>query len=192
VPKGGFFVDIGANFGLHTLLGCELVGATGRVIAVEPVPANLRLLRRNVDLNGYFDRCEIADLALNDGGCNNVEMSVEPGLSLAATLKSNRYSQKVQVKAGAYDQLISSKFPVPNLVKIDVEGAEHEVLKGATMLLKHGAPLLIEVHRYELGEFGSSSEQLSSYLASYGYREERLDEVASNLGYYHHSLFQAT
>lgn len=189
LSDGSFFIDIGANYGLHTLLACDLVGSTGRVLAVEPVPANLRLLRRNLKLNGFSDRCMIAEWALNDGSFSRVEMTIEPGLALAATLKSHPQGQQIEVDAGTLDQLLTGSFPVPNLVKIDVEGAEHEVLRGAIQTLQQGPPLLIEVHRYELGAFGSSSAELVSFLASFGYREERLNEVSGSLGDYHHSLF---
>lgn len=192
LPEAGFFIDIGANFGLHTLLGCDLVGHRGQVLAVEPVPENLRLLRRNLELNGFAEHCSIAEVALTDGSCNRVEMTIEPGLSLAATLKPQSHGHKIEVDACTLDQLLGDSYPTPSLVKIDVEGAEHNILKGAVRLLSQKVPLLIEVHRYELSNFGSSSEKLTSFLASYGYREERLDEVSSKLGDYHHSLFLAS
>ncbi|MBC1262420.1 FkbM family methyltransferase [Synechococcus sp. BSF8S] len=189
LPEAGFFIDIGANFGLHTLLGCDLVGPRGQVLAVEPVPENLRLLRRNLELNGFTERCVIAEMALADGSCERVGMTIEPGISLAASIAENFEGDKIEVPAGTLDQLIIGKNVVPDLVKIDVEGAEHEVLKGAVELLKHGPPLLIEVHRFALGHFGSSAGLLERFLESFGYREERLDEVKGKLGDYHHSLF---
>jgi FkbM family methyltransferase len=189
LPESGFFVDIGANFGLHTLLGCDLVGSSGKVLAVEPVPENLKLLLRNLNLNGFHQRCEIAELALTDGSSESVSMTIEPGMTLAASLAENFEGQKIEVIAGTLDQLLGDGAIVPNLVKIDVEGAEHEVLKGAVKLLIHGPPLLIEVHRFALANFGSSTEQLENFLASFGYRQERLDEVSGKLGEYHHSLF---
>lgn len=189
VPVGGFFVDIGANFGLHTLLACDLLGPGGRVLAVEPVPANLSLLRRNLALNGYDDRCTVAGLALTNGSVASVEMTVEPGLSPAASLAENFAGIKILVLAGTLDTLLAGVDAIPDLIKIDVEGAEHEVLKGAIETLRKGPALLIEVHRFALGNFGSSSDALVAFLANLGYQEHRLSEMESHLGEYHHSLF---
>lgn len=189
LPEAGFFVDIGANFGLHTLLGCDLVGPAGQDLAVEPVPENLRLLRRNLALNGFSERCAIAEMALTDGSSESVPMTIEPGMSLAASLGDYLEGQKIEVAAGTLDQLLATYAGVPDLVKIDVEGAEHEVLKGATETLKNGPPLLVEVHQFCLGSFDTSAESLSSYLVSFGYRENRLADLESFLGPYHHSLF---
>jgi FkbM family methyltransferase len=189
LTAGGFFVDIGANFGLHALLACDVVGPHGKVLAVEPVPANLKLLRRNLTLNGFTERCTIAEMALTDGTVDTVEMTVEPGMSLVASLAENFKGEKIQVAAGSLDSLLAAEGRVPDLIKIDVEGAEHEVLKGASRTLAKGPPLLVEVHRFALGNFHSSAEDLADFLNDFGYAEQRLDEVSGKLGEYHHSLF---
>jgi FkbM family methyltransferase len=189
VPEGGFFVDIGANFGLHALLACQLAGPRGKVLAVEPVPANLALLRRNLSLNGFANRCTVAAMALTDGSADSVEMTIEPGLSLVASLAENFKGEKVHVPTGTLDNLLAGEDRVPDLIKIDVEGAEHEVLKGAVKTLQKGPPLIIEVHRFALGSFNSSSEQLAEYLRGFGYKEVRIGETQGKFGDYHHSVF---
>ena len=78
---------------------------------------------------------------------------------------------------------------MPNCIKIDVEDAEHEVLKGAVEMLKQGPPLLIEVHRYDLVKFGSSEGKLSIFLESLGYKEVQVDRVSGRLEGLHHLLF---
>lgn len=189
LAEGGFFVDIGANFGLHTLLGCDLVGPTGKVLAVEPVPANLALLRRNLQLNNYSTRTRVMEVALTADKSDSVEMTVEDGLSPAASLSLGIGGKKISVPTSNLDTILIDYEKTPDLIKIDVEGAEHEVLKGAINTLRKGPPLLIEVHRFSLGSFSSSSENLSAFLAEYGYQEQRLSELKSIQGQYHHSLF---
>ena len=88
-------MDIGANFGLHARLTYDLVGPHGQVLAVEPVPANLKLLRRNLTLNGFTECCTIAEMALTYGTVDTVEMTVEPGMSLVASLAENFKGEKI-------------------------------------------------------------------------------------------------
>lgn len=190
LKPGSLFVDVGANFGLHSLLACHLVGEQGAVLAVEPVPANLRLLRRNLHLNGFTQRSRIVAKALVAEPCGELEMTVEPGLSPAATLSASTDGKTVLVPTTTLDDCLSGEVRLPSLVKIDVEGAEHEVLKGARSLLERGPTLLVEVHRFALPHFHSSPEQLRDYLAGFGYTETRLSEMRSHQGDYFHALYE--
>jgi FkbM family methyltransferase len=187
---GSLFVDVGANFGLHSLLACHLVGAHGAVIAVEPVPENLRLLRRNLQLNGFTARSEVIPKALVAEPSGDLEMTIEPGLSPAATLSGIPGGKTVRVPTTTLDEVLCREDRLPALVKIDVEGAEHEVLKGAPNLLRRGATLLVEVHRFALPSFHSSPELLREFLEGFGYTETRLSEMKSHQGDYFHALYE--
>ncbi len=59
LDTGDFGVDIGANFGMHTLIMANQVGQIGKVFAFEPIPANLKLLRRNIKLNHFDQRVTV-------------------------------------------------------------------------------------------------------------------------------------
>lgn len=192
LPDGGLFVDVGANVGLHTILAAFHMGQRGKVLAVEPVPANLELLRKNLQLNGLLDMCQIFPFALTETANLSIRMSVEPGLSPAASISptSRNTENSISVATKTLDDICEAAEKIPDLIKIDVEGAEHEVLKGARRTLAAGPDLLIEVHRYALPEFGSSQEALTEYLLSFGYRQIRLpQDKSSKLGGYHHSIF---
>lgn len=184
------YVDVGANYGLHAILAAHLVGENGRVIAFEPVPANLKLLLRNMHLNGFAARCQIFPVALTANGGSEVEMTIEPGLSPAASLAENFAGKKIRVPTRTLDECLADRGEVPALIKIDVEGAEHEVLKGATKTLLKGPVLLVEVHNFALPSFNSSPEALRDYLATFGYEEERISEMKSHLGQYFHALYR--
>jgi len=190
VKPGSTFIDIGANFGLHTMLAAHYAGESGKVYAFEPVPANNSLLRRNLVLNGFSDRCEVFACALAGEGGHEIEMTVEPGLSPAASLRENFHGEKIKVPVRTLDDCLPADAPIPDLVKIDVEGAEHEVLKGAVKTLRKGPDLLIEVHSFALPSFDSSPEALQEYLANFGYVEENLGQMESHLGKYYHALYR--
>lgn len=190
LSAGDTYVDIGANFGLHAMLAAHYVGPTGQVIAFEPVPENLRLLHRNLKLNDFDSRCEIFACALTAEGGSEVEMTIEPGLSPAASLAENFAGEKIRVQTRTLDACLDRDTPTPSLIKIDVEGAEHDVLKGASETLKKSPDLLIEVHTFALPSFESSPEKLSQYLAEFGYVEERLGDMKSRLGEYYHALYR--
>ena len=74
LPVGGLFVDVGANAGLHSILAALHMGQKGKVLAVEPVPANLELLRKNLQLNGFLDMCQIFPFALTETGDLSIRM----------------------------------------------------------------------------------------------------------------------
>lgn len=186
---GDTFVDVGANFGLHTLLGAQMVGADGTIVAIEPVPFNFRLLQRNLKLNGFTSRCEVFPVALTAIGGGEVEMTVEPGFSPAASLRESSNGEKISVPTNTLDACLANQSEKPALIKIDVEGAEHEVLKGAEKTLAQGPPILVEVHSFALPSFDSSPEALSEYLASFGYVEKILTEMKSKQGNYFHALY---
>jgi FkbM family methyltransferase len=190
LKPGDTYVDIGANFGLHTMLSAHYIGSEGKIIAFEPVPENLRLLRRNLKLNGFDAYSEVFECALTAEGRGDMEMTIEPGLSPAASLAENFEGEKILVPTRTLDECLDQDGSVPTLIKIDVEGAEHEVLKGAKNTLKRGPALLIEVHTFALPAFHSSPQQLTKYLAEFGYVEEHLCDMESHLGKYYHALYR--
>ena len=192
LKAGDTYVDVGANVGLHVMLATHYVGESGKVKAFEPVPSNLHLLRRNLKLNKITSQCEVFPVALTASGGGEVEMTVEAGFSPAASLAENFDGRKIKVPTRTLDECLADLNHAPALIKIDVEGAEHEVLKGGSEILRKGPPLLIEVHTFALPAFGSSPEALREYLATFGYVEEQFSRMESYLGEYYHALFQVT
>jgi FkbM family methyltransferase len=145
LPSGGTFVDIGANIGWFSLLAASLVGPTGRVIAVEPNPRNVALLRQSAKDNG-FDNIDIVAVALGE----------RPG---AAALETDGSNGRLIPIDGPPLQAVEASFVVAtfpldtvlnevgatrvDVVKIDVEGAEPLVIRGATRTISESRPLLI-------------------------------------------------
>ncbi len=150
--------DIGANIGYYVLMELGLLNGRGRVIAIEPSPGNVRLLRRNLALNGYGD-VEVIEGAVSDSqGVRAFHLSEQSNLgtfhpvgSGAAHLSGDR----IEVKTCTVPEL-SLRYGVPDLIRMDVEGHEVEVIDGMIGAIRAGklAPvILFETHlsRYSAG-----------------------------------------
>ncbi|MEH1802652.1 MAG: FkbM family methyltransferase [Nostoc sp.] len=175
--RGNTFIDIGANFGLHTLYAAKLLGIQGNVFAFEPVPSNLKLLQKNVALTGVEQQVKIVPKAVSN--------SFEPFLQFYLPVNEVAVTASLDPEAGNLKNIQVANVRLDDywrniglpiqLIKIDVEGAELEVLRGAENLLKEWKPsLLIEVHGFALPNFGTSLEEFRDFLKSLGYKEELL------------------
>jgi FkbM family methyltransferase len=176
IRPGDVVLDIGANFGLHTLLGAQIIGPAGRVFAFEPAAANLHLLRRNVRLNGFQDRVSIIPSAVSDSTQAQLPFSIpSAGLSVTAFLATEGNGSTTHmvpnVRLDDYRDLLRPA----RFIKIDVEGAELGVLKGAEGLVSSDRPVILaEVHVYAFEKFGTSLDRWRQCVERLGYRETAL------------------
>ena len=178
LSPGDIFFDVGANFGLHTLYSAKLVGNDGCVFAFEPVPSHLKLLERNARLSHVSEQVTIVPKAVSSSQDSFLEFFVPVDeIAVTASLKqTNRESQKMKVPNLRLDDFWQNSNSAIKAIKIDVEGAELEVLKGATNILNRWHPILvIEVHGFALPDFGTSVEEFRSFLQGFGYHETRLE-----------------
>ncbi len=150
-------IDIGANFGWYSMLMAAAVGPGGSVVAVEPVPAMLVELRSNVALNLDL-AIEVEPIALG-AARGEVELHIFDGLlhghTSMSTLGRDDYSvERAQMKT--LDDLLEGAPSLPALIKLDVEGAEREVIAGAGSTLEaEDAPIwMIEVNLETSAAFG--------------------------------------
>src|ERR1700687_4430453 len=171
-------LDIGANIGAHTLHLASLVGPQGRVMAFEPTDFAFRKLRRNLDLNpSLASRVEAFHCFLtgSDGASvpnaiySSWPLAVEAGLHAKHL---GREMQTEQAQARSLDSIISERADRKvQLVKLDVDGFECDVLRGATALLRDVRPIFVmELAPYLLEERGLSLDELLSYFIPNGYR----------------------
>jgi FkbM family methyltransferase len=159
---GGVFVDVGANVGFHTVLAAQLVGPTGRVVAVEPAPWTLELLRANVWRSGVG--VTVLPVAASDAP-GRARLEVDPGHRSGARVVDEG---GVEVEAARLDDLL------PNLavdvLKVDVEGAEPLVLRGARALLNRSQGLIAVVEfRDERHLSGESPPEVLGFYESLGF-----------------------
>jgi FkbM family methyltransferase len=155
---GDAFWDIGAHVGFFSLLGARMVGPAGHVLALEPVPANIRLLRRSLQLNDVRNvRVEAAAVAAQSG---TAHMSPHRRGAMWRLTREPDEAELV-VPCRTLDGLAANG-PGPAVVKIDVEGAELDVLAGAKRLLEGlRTHLLVEFH--DDGAFVEAGRRLPGY-----------------------------
>jgi FkbM family methyltransferase len=158
ITPGDIVFDIGANIGLYTLPAALKLGGTGSVYAFEPVPLWFQRLRENIQLNRLSSMSNIFtyNVGLSDKNemCNLVMKGVQgSGMgSITANYPNQPDKDKtevipVQLYRGD-DFLLEKGIPRPNIVKIDVEGAELAVLRGLEKSLQYSGCrfILCEVH----------------------------------------------
>ena len=164
--RPGFRVyDIGANVGFFTTLAARLVGPGGEVVAFDPLDANITLLRRNLALNA-FTHVGIRQEAVGDrDGEMDFLVAAESTLGRLASVANEapELVDRRQVPVVRLDSLVSAGvLKPPDFVKVDVEGAEAAVLRGAETLLRTARPLLlIELH--------GTNAAMAEALAAQGY-----------------------
>ena len=178
---GGVFLDVGSHFGLWSVYAAGIVGRTGKVFAFEPSPA-FAVLRENAALNSPVQ-------AFNMGlGAQDSEATFfDQGMASSGSFVNEvtRINEKFQstvpiggnkVKIRTLDTLVAELGVRPDLIKVDVEGFEFEVVRGAENVLRNIRPvMLIEIHPWQLKLSGSSDHALIAFLESRGYVFEVID-----------------
>ena len=177
VSPGTLVLDIGANIGAHTLHLAQLVGAGGRVMAFEPTSFAFKKLSRNLDLNPSLgDRVEAHHcfLTTNDGA--NVPEAIYSSwpLAIQTGLHAKHLGREMQTQTATarnLDSILSERADRKvHLVKLDVDGFECDVLRGATLMLRNMRPIFVmELAPYVLEERNTSLEELLSFFVPNGY-----------------------
>jgi FkbM family methyltransferase len=145
------FIDVGSNKGDFALLASKIVGREGRVICVEPEPTNFGWIQRSIELNGYKN-IQLSNVALSDhGGESLVYLGSKSGFNTQLSGAPERDQGSIKVRTRTLDSLLPELGAGPvNVLKIDVEGAELQVLKGATETIKNNPQILVllDIHTF--------------------------------------------
>jgi FkbM family methyltransferase len=184
LSPGDVFVDGGANVGLFTLVAAQRVGPSGKVLAFEPGRAVRLQLMENVVLNG-FSHVEVVPFALAAAAGEASFRAFElggAGLNHLGPTEGEGGSVET-VKLAALDEvLLPSDRARLTVVKLDLEGAEHSALLGASATLRQARPdILIEIEAPHLERMASSVSQVSALLRQHGYTFFRPDGDPSGL-----------
>ncbi|MDI9643801.1 MAG: FkbM family methyltransferase [Candidatus Verstraetearchaeota archaeon] len=163
--KGDVFLDVGAHIGKYTIKIAKIVGSKGKVIAIEADPNNFDLLKRNVEIN-KLENVTLFNIAAWNSAC---KLTFYKGDSSGhGTVKGNRQFGKFVLDARPIDALLKGE--KVDWVKIDVEGAEYEVLKGAIQTIKISRPkLIVEV-------FPQNRETVFGFMKELDYRWDVISE----------------
>lgn len=145
IRPGGVFFDIGANVGYYTILASRLVGSNGKVVAFEPAPRNIEFLRHHVELNAA------ANVVLKTCAVSNAKGPVRFSLGPDSAMGHIGEEGELEVETTTLDEVVSELGMTPNVMKIDVEGAEKEVFLGAARTLEKAKPaIFLSTHSDEL------------------------------------------
>ena len=155
--------DVGANIGWYSLLAARRTGPRGRVVAFEPDSANVTSLRRNVRRNGFHNLLAVPAAVADhegwqafraDGGV--MGKLDDAGTALVPVVTLDSWHRQAAT-------------PAPDVVKIDVEGAEVAVIAGMAEILRSARPtLIIELH-------GETNDAVADALEAHGYQHSPID-----------------
>lgn len=182
MKPGGIALDVGANAGCYSLLLGQWAGESGKVYAFEPAPETFAGLCRHIELNALngvvtplqtavSDTCATASFLANEShGMNRLVAQVEEADA----------SHLVQVPTVTIDEFCSREKTLPDFIKVDVEGFELAVLRGARETIKacgRNLALFVEMHPTTWGEIGISKEEIVEELDRQGLRAVPLREL---------------
>jgi FkbM family methyltransferase len=138
---------LGGNIGYTTLPMLRNVGPEGFVYAVEPDSQSIGILTKNVEDNGYNDRCEVTQCAIS--GHDGIEIFWEASKPNLSSVKKNKYSTtKKEVPCFSLNTFLQDR-RYPNFIKMDVEGHEVKIFEGGLDYFTKNeghTNILLEVH----------------------------------------------
>jgi len=162
-PKD-YFIDIGANAGVYTILASGV--KKSNTLSIEPIPSTFNYLKENVYLNQINNKVNCLNIGIgsesswlnfteNQGTTNHV-------------ISNSKKNNSIQVKVDKLDNIINKKIPL--LIKIDIEGYEMEMLNGAHNILENNDLSAIIIETNGSGKrYGYSDQDIDNKLKSYGF-----------------------
>lgn len=176
VRPGDVVFDVGANLGAYTMLFAQWVGATGRVVAFEPAPAPYAGLSRLLEANALSARVTLINAAVS--ASEGFGTFLGDGVDGASRLVRAPRAGTLDVPTVTIDAVCRREGVMPRLLKIDAEGAELDVLRGARDTIAAGGPALkvyVEMHPHLWDDFDVTRAAIEDELAVQQLRAERLD-----------------
>lgn len=173
VQNGDVVIDVGANIGVHTLALSEVVGKTGKVIAIEPYPPALNKLKNNLSGN-HINNVDILTVALSlqsgKAELTNPEGNHNEGMATLwqAKQQGNHYSYEVRLET--LDNLMEQhQIESVKLIKMDIQGSEYPALRGGERLIRRFRPFIIFEYDKSWEAASVTLEEMQTYLESLDY-----------------------
>ena len=190
LKKGDCFIDVGANIGLMSIFASKCIGNEGQVVAYEAHPKTAELLKENIGLNQLLN-IQVCQYALgSEEGQTKIYDNWQINRGGASLIVKTNDSVAFDIEIHQLDNKIPSNL-IPKVIKIDVEGFEMEVLKGASETIKRFQPILIvefsEI-RENVHESGAQLVEIIKTFGNYRFyklkggkeRKSKLVEILSN------------
>lgn len=178
---GAVLIDVGAHIGTFTLLGAARVGPSGKVIAFEPNPETLVKLRSNIEASNAASIVTVEPIACTDKD-QQLTLYADRGSNTGASSLSEKNAEAFDVAPKPYsvrgrpiDDVVNELgLTRVDAIKIDVEGAEVGVLRGAIKTLEKFHPkVVIEIDERQLAAFDTKPSDVTGLLTQAGYQESR-------------------
>lgn len=175
IQNSGSFIDVGSNHGLFSLISC-IENARRPVLAMDANPEALLVTAENLFLNGFSQQVRLILAFLSDTDGEEI-----PFFTVGSGAAGSRYSdhaktashnsKNIQVLTRTLDSVVSETGFQPDLVKIDVEGAETQVLEGARQTVITFRPrLMVEMHALAERTMEENAELVLQWCGTVGYR----------------------
>jgi FkbM family methyltransferase len=149
--KGDIVIDAGAYTGLYTVYAAKKVGSKGKVIAYEPDPYTMMMLKKNIKLNqlsnvtlvrkGLFDKNDSVPFDIQSVGSNIVTINT--------AFHNRKTINKVNV-APLDEEVVRLRLNTVDFIKMDIEGAEIEAMKGARTTIKKNKNISLAIASYHV------------------------------------------
>lgn len=174
--KGNAFLDVGANVEVYSILAA---GRGANVLAIEPVPATYEQLLDNIYLNRFHDRIDARNMGVGKEP-DELTFSTQTGPTNHVLAPGEAGDHAVTVVVDALDTTATGW--APTMIKIDVEGFEANVIRGAAGLLAQDSLQAVLVELNGLGaRYGFSDADIHAQLLKHGFRPAHYDPVARQL-----------
>jgi FkbM family methyltransferase len=183
VTLGSVCLDVGAKHGAYTLAMADAAGTEGRVVAFEPLPGPRRVIRAGRRLLGGRTVDIVAAAVSAVSGTGTIGLPIRRGIPVPGRAFLTSHADGLGSHAGWRHRTIDVKLVSLDdwceqhaidrvtAIKVDVEGAEQQVLDGASRLIERDRPaLLVELEDRHLGRFGATAQAVFDGLIARGYR----------------------
>ena len=204
VKPNGVLLDVGANIGQYSLLACKLMGDSGKIYAFEP-SADVRVrLQKNIALNS-FSTIEVVPCAVaaSRGTMKFYPAHQEGNQGVGSLMPAQAFRSEIRATEGVDVDVVSVDgfceergIDRVDILKIDVEGYDLEVLKGAEEVMRRNPEMLImsEVEPLNLEQLGATAKDFYAFMASHGFdpwyaEGGRLKRLEGETPPYHPNLF---
>lgn len=178
--EGDVVVDIGAHIGIFTNFLAEQVGASGKVYSFEPAPLTYKILQHTIDYNNLKGNVEAYQVAVSDKEDELTfyiydNSKISSGNSFSDHNTAGQNPIPITVKTVSLDDFFKNKQAANiSFIKIDAEGAELEILKGAEKTIKAHKPFItLEVHPKVFTPVDKVMNELYELIIAYGYSVEK-------------------
>ncbi|MDG7037177.1 MAG: FkbM family methyltransferase [Nitrososphaerota archaeon] len=168
IQKGDVVIDAGANIGVFTIIASTLTGTNGKIIAIEPDPGNIKILKNNIKLNN-LKNVEIIDKALYRESGKKIKFNLNDVKII--TDKKEEGTKNIEVETTTFDDIITQRAIQPHVLKMDIEGAEKFALLSAENTMKTLNYFEGEIHSRE------DFDVLMNFSSLFSFKREPIESM---------------